>query len=82
MRRRKIDFQKICSPQPFLPSNANLAFDDTLNSTSAKREVSPGQAKEALEILTSFSLLYSDIRGKMRKSFCKYQHDEGWAYSK
>ena len=44
-------------PHPFFPSRANLALEDTLNSTSAKREGSPGQANDAFEILTSFSLL-------------------------
>ena len=46
-----------CLPHPFFPKSANLAFEETLNSTSAKREDSPGQAKEALDILTNFSLL-------------------------
>lgn len=54
------------SPQPFLPSRANLAFDDTLNSTSANSELSPGQANDALEMLTSFSLLHSDVRERRR----------------
>ena len=46
-----------CLPHPFFPKSANLAFEETLNSTSAKRDDSPGQAKEALDILTNFSLL-------------------------
>ena len=51
-------------PHPFFPSKANLAFEDTLNSTSAKREGSPGQENDALEILTSFSLLRANAQKK------------------
>lgn len=54
-------------PHPFLPSRANLALEDTLNSTSAKREGSPGQANDAFEILTSFSLLIESRANAQRK---------------
>jgi hypothetical protein len=60
-------FSRDVLPHPFLPRRANLALEETLNSTSAKREGSPGHAKEALDMLTNFSLLREDEEG-----------EEGW----
>lgn len=64
-------FSRDVLPHPFLPSRANLALEETLNSTSAKREGSPGQEKDALEMLTNFSLLRGDAEGK-----------EGWKWGR
>jgi hypothetical protein len=50
-------FKREVFPHPFLPSKANRALEETLNSTSLKRDASPGHAKEAFVMLTSFSLL-------------------------
>ena len=52
-------FNREVLPHPFFPKRANLALEDTLNSTSEKRELSPGHANDAFEMLTSFSLLYA-----------------------
>jgi hypothetical protein len=71
-------FKREVFPHPFLPSKANRALEETLNSTSLKRDASPGHAKEAFVMLTSFSLLQRKReRVGARVRGCLEEEEEG-----